>query len=153
MELARLIRPELVFAKLPGSDRVSVLRAVAERMAAEGVVGDPEELYRKLWEREELGSTGIGSAVAVPHCKLPGLAGVVVSVAICSQEIDFESRDGVPVRLLFTVISPEDEPAAHLQSLAAISKWVKADHHVERILSLADPEAICSLFREEGGGR
>ncbi len=149
MELSRLIRPELVFAELPGSDRVSVLRAVAERMAAEGIVEDAEELYRKLWEREELGSTGIGSAVAVPHCKLPGLDGVVVSVAICSQGVDFEARDGLPVRLLFTVISPTDKPAAHLQSLAAISKWVKADHHVEKILSLATPEAISALFAEK----
>ncbi len=142
MRLTSLTRPDLVFADLPGADGPTVLRALAERMAERGVAPDADDLYRRLLEREKLGTTALGQGVAVPHCKLDGLREVVMAIGLCRRGIDFDAGELGPVRLLFLVISPEEAPAAHLQSLAAISKWVKADQHVERILELDDPRKI-----------
>ena len=150
VNLGSLTRPDLIFTDLPGTDRKSVLREVAKRIEAAGVVGDCEVLFAKLCEREELGTTGVGHQVAVPHCKVKGLAEIVVSVGICSEGIDFEAADDQPVRVLFTVVSPEKEPAIHLHALAAISHWVKADHHVEKILEQSDQEGILRLLGREG---
>ncbi len=62
MQLASLTRPELIFPDLPGAghatDRQGVLRAFADRIARLGLVRDAGDLYQKLWEREQLGSTG-----------------------------------------------------------------------------------------------
>lgn len=150
VDLGSLTRPDLIFIDLPGSDRNSVLREVARRIAAAGCVGDGEALFSKLCEREALGTTGIGSQVAVPHCKVKGLREIVVSVGICAEGIDFDAVDDRPVRVLFTVVSPENEPAVHLQSLAAISHWVKADHHVEKILEQSDQAGVLRLLGREG---
>lgn len=151
MRLSSLTRPELIFVDLPGADGPTVLRAFAERVVEQGVVGDADLLYRRLLEREKLGTTALGGGVAVPHCKIDGLDDVVVAVGLLGKRgIDFDSSDGKPVRLLFLVISPSASPAAHLQSLAAISRWVKADHHVERILDLDDPDEIFELLDAEG---
>lgn len=150
MELASLTRPELIFPQLPSSDRASLLRTLAERIAEHGLVDDADKLFEKLWEREQLGSTGIGSGVAIPHCKMNGLDQVVLAVGLPVKAIDFGAVDGQPVRLFFLVISPSDSPAAHLQCLAAISKWVKAEHHVGEMLDLGDPQAIYQLLREDG---
>ena len=150
VDLGSLIRPELIFTDLPASDRKSVLREIAQRIAGAGLVADGEALFGKLCEREALGTTGIGSQVAVPHCKVKGLREIVVAVAICCEGIDFEAVDDLPVRVLFTVVSPENEPAIHLQSLAAISHWVKADHHVEKILEQPGPAGILRLLGWEG---
>lgn len=149
MKLEALTDPELIFANLACRDPSSLLRNLAERVVAAGRFDDPEELYEKLWEREKLGSTGIGEGVAVPHCKMPGLGDVIVSVGLLAEGIDFGSVDQQPVRLVFLVVSPEEKPTAHLQCLAAISRWIKADQHVEMILQVSDPQAIYELLKEE----
>ena len=150
MRLASLTRPELVFVGLPGTDGPEVLRALAERVAASGAVAGAEELVRKLQERESLGSTGIGAGVAIPHCKLKGLRRGVVAVGVTDQGIDFQAVDGRPVNVFFLVVSPSESPAEHLQVLAAISRWIKADSHVEKLSTLGDPDAIYHLLGEEG---
>ena len=149
MHLDALTDPALVFVDPPCFDRPSLLRTLAERLVAAGRFNDADDLYAKLWEREELGSTGIGSGVAVPHCKMSGLDEVVLAVAVVRNGVEFEAVDEQPVRLVFLVVSPVDQPAAHLQCLAAISKWVKADDHVERILEVEEPQAVFELLQEE----
>lgn len=149
MRLSSLTRPDLIFVDLPGADGPTVLRAFAERVVERGVVPDADKLYRLLLEREKLGTTALGEGVAVPHCKMRGIDEVVVAVGTFRKGIEFGSADEQPVKLLFLVISPESEPAAHLRSLAAISKWVKADHHVERILDVQEPQAIFEMLDEQ----
>jgi PTS system nitrogen regulatory IIA component len=149
VQLGSLIQPGLIFPDLPAVDRPQLLRVFAERIAARGLTREAEELYRKLWEREELGSTAIGSGIAIPHCKLPSLKQGVVAIGIVPEGVDFGAADGRPVRLFFLVISPSQSAAEHLQVLAAISRWVKAGHHVDQILQLRDPEAIYDFVHRE----
>lgn len=149
MRLSSLTRPDLIFLDLPGADGPTVLRAFAEAVVERRIVPDADRLYRLLMEREKLGSTALGDGVAVPHCKIGDLKKIVVAVGLFPKGIDFDAADGKPVRLLFLVVSPKAAPAEHLQSLAAISRWVKADHHVERILALDDPQAIYELLDRE----
>ena len=151
MRLSSLTRPDLIFTDLPGADGPTVLRAFAERVVERGVLRDADLLYRRLIEREKLGTTALGQGVAVPHCKMDSLKEVVVAVGVFRKGIEFEAEDGQPVRLLFLVVSPTAEPAAHLQSLAAISRWVKADNHVGRILKQREPEAVFELLDELPG--
>lgn len=147
MSLDELTRVDLIFPEVPGLDSHTVLRALADRIAAKGLVDDPDTLYRGLCEREELGSTGVGSGVAIPHCKMEDLDEVVLAVGITRRAIDFGAVDGKPVRLFFVVVSPADRPASHLQTLAAISRWVKAGHHIEQIAHSSDPAEILDLLR------
>jgi mannitol/fructose-specific phosphotransferase system IIA component (Ntr-type) len=149
--LDSLVAPDLIFPELAGPDPPAVLRDLAERLAARGLVRDADLLYQKLWEREQLGSTGIGSGVAIPHCKMKGLERAILAVGMVPDGIDFGAVDGEPVRLLFLLVSPNEAPAEHLQALAAISRWVKADRHVEKILAAADRQAIYELLHREGG--
>lgn len=149
MRLGSLTRPELIFVGLSAGDRTAVLRTLAEKVVATGLVGDADELFRKLVEREQLGSTGIGSGVAIPHCKLKDLQRGMVAIAILDHGVDFGAADGLPVRLFFLVASPSESPAEHLQILVAISRWLKADRHVDEILAVRDAQAIYRLLQEE----
>ena len=151
MQLGSLIRPELIFPDLPAADRAEALRAFADRLAGLGLVKSGPDLYQQLWEREQLGTTGIGSGIAIPHCKLPGLAHGIVAMALVPDGVDFGAPDGRPVKVLFLVVSPSGSPAEHLQVLAAISRWLRADHHVERLLALRDPGEVYDLLRDEEG--
>lgn len=151
MRLGSLTRPELIFPDLPAAERSEVLRAFADRIASQGLVKSGAELYQRLWEREQLGSTGIGSGIAIPHCKLPGLAHGIVAVGMVPEGVDFGAPDGQPVKVLFLVVSPSGSPAEHLQVLAAISRWLRADHHAERLMKLQDPAQVYDLLRDEEG--
>ncbi|MFL6258432.1 MAG: PTS sugar transporter subunit IIA [Thermoanaerobaculia bacterium] len=151
MGLGALARPGLIFPDLCATDSQGVLRSLAGRVAAQGLVGDGEDLFQKLWEREQLGSTGIGQGVAIPHCKLKGLARGVVAVGLVPEGVDFGAVDGQPVKVFFLVVSPAGSPAEHLQILAAISRWIRADDHAGRLLALRDPAAVYDLLRNEGG--
>lgn len=147
MRLDALTRPELIFPEIEAASASALLHTLAERLVAAGVGSSPQLLYQKLLEREQLGSTGIGSGIAIPHCKLAGLERVVLAIATVRGEgIDFLAIDQKPVRLFFVVVSPEGSPAEHLQCLAAISKWVKVEDHLRRILELDDPRAIFELL-------
>ena len=150
MSLASLTRPELIFLDLPAGSREEVLRALAARLAAAGLVPSGEELYERLWERELLGSTGIGNGVAIPHCKLPGLRDGVVAVGRVPAGVDFHAVDGRPVRVFFLVISPSEAPGEHLKILAAISRWIRADQHAGALLEAADRETLFGLLAGEG---
>ena len=153
MRLASLTRPELIFPDLPSApagNRDSVLRALAGRIAGLGLVRDADGLFQKLWEREQLGSTGIGSGIAIPHSKLPGLDQGVVAIGMVPGGVDFGAADGQPVKLLFLVLSPSASPAEHLQVLATISRWIRAAGNAERILELREPAAVVQLLEQEG---
>jgi PTS system nitrogen regulatory IIA component len=128
-----------------------VLHAFAERIAGRGLVANAVDLYQQLLEREQLGSTGIGAGIAIPHCKLGGLRTGVVAIGLVPQGVDFGAVDGQPVKVFFLVVSPSGSPAEHLQVLAAISRWVKRDRHAERLLALHDPNAVYDFLQKEGG--
>ena len=142
-----MARPELIFSDLPATDSRGVLRELSLRVAATGLVGDAGALYRALLEREQLGSTGIGRGVAIPHCKLKGLEQGILAVGIARPPVDFGAPDGDPVAVFFLVLSPDDSPAEHLQMLARISRWVRADRHVETLLRLGDRGAIFDFLK------
>ena len=150
MALEKLTRSDLIFRDVEADDIKDLLRFIATRMGERGVVDDPEHLYRRLWEREQLGSTGVGSGVAIPHCKMSGVAGVVLAVATVPEGIDFGAVDGQPVHLVFVIVSPSKSTTEHLQSLAEVSKWVKSDRRVERVLRLETSEELYELLAEEG---
>ena len=152
MELATLISPELIFPHLDSPDRFSLLRDLALRITAGGhALGDAEGLFKKLLEREELCSTGIGDGVAIPHCKLDNIPEVLLAIARLERGIEFGARDQKPVRLFFCVVSPSAQPAAHLQCLAAISSWLQVKENGEKLLALEDGEAIWQLFQKGEG--
>ncbi len=149
MRLGSLTRPDLVFPDLAAADRQQVLRVFAERIAERGLVRDVETLYQRLAEREDLGSTGIGGGIAIPHCKVDGLKQGMVAVGRVLGGVEFGAADGQPVRLFFLVISPSQAPAEHLQALAAISRWIKAGGRAQALLEQPGAEEIYAYLQQE----
>jgi PTS system fructose-specific IIA component/PTS system nitrogen regulatory IIA component len=84
-----------------------------------------EEILAALVEREELGSTGIGHGVAVPHAKCAGVSHMFGAVAEFPAGVDFESLDRKPVRVVYLIISPRNRPAQHLRILESIAQHIR----------------------------
>lgn len=142
IEISDLARRDLVFAGVEGSDRREVLRQLASRLSELGVAKGADRLYEALWEREELQSTGVGDGVAIPHCKVRGLKRVVMAVATCSENVDFDAPDGQPVRLIFLLLSPARAAVTHIKSLATLSGWLRDRPALAKDLAGKPAEAI-----------
>jgi PTS system nitrogen regulatory IIA component len=153
MKIHKLIDPEYVFLDLEAGDVRSALAAVAEKFApALGL--DVEEVVTALLEREALGSTSVGDGFAIPHCKIHGLNRIAIALARLKSGVEFGGDNGTPVSFLFVVLSPPDQPAAHLQVLSQIARVLKRhDLRTELLLAKgqgAVADAICRTADSEG---
>lgn len=123
-----------------------MLLELAERLEKLGFVSDSRQVAARLMEREQLGSTGIGRGIAIPHCKVESLKESILALGIAPDGVEFEAGDGLPVQIFFLLISPAVAAAQHLQTLAAISRWVRSGGEVQAILDLSDVAAIYQYF-------
>jgi PTS system nitrogen regulatory IIA component len=104
-----------------GTDKPSVLRGVVEVMKLPEEV-DHEFLFQVLLARETLGSTGVGDGIAIPHVRNPIVLHVtkpMITLCFLENPIDFGALDGIPVSILFALISPTVK--AHLHLLARLA--------------------------------
>jgi len=139
-----------VIADLPGGGVAAVLAALARPVAAATGM-DGAALAAALAAREKLGSTGIGEGVAVPHCKVPGLASLTAALGRSREGVDFRSLDGKPTRIFVALFAPERAGAEHLQALARVSRLVKRPEFRKALLDAPDAATMHRLLVEEDG--
>lgn len=150
MKLHNLLIRDQIIEELDSQDREGALREMVNFLKKKKKVNKEKELYEKLLQREELGSTAIGEGVAIPHCKMKGLKNPIILLAISRKNVDFQSLDGKPSNLFFLVISSPDNPSLNLQILAAIASLVrKSGSLLKKILSAENISAILEIIREE----
>lgn len=136
-----------VFYRIGGHDKATVLRAMVEVLRLPERV-DREALLQVLLAREELGSTGIGDGIAIPHARNPIVLSVTrPSVTLCflEQPIDFEALDGKPVNTLFTLVSPTIH--THLHLLSRLSFALRNEGFKAALLGQASREEILERAR------
>ncbi len=149
--LQSLVDSRLVFPDLQAKTLEEVLTEMSSLLAQAGAVKDASDLARRLLEREALGSTGLGSGIAIPHCKLREVSDVVLAVGVSASGMDFHASDGIPVNLIFVILSPADAPALHLQALARISRVLRKPEVAESLRRAGSSEAIAEALREAEG--
>ena len=146
MKLQQLIHPERIFLGLSAPDAHSALSTIAEKIS--GDLGLPSEnIIQALLEREELGSTGVGHGFAIPHCKLHGISEIQLVIATFPEGVDFHAVDGELVVFMFVVLSPPDQPAAHLQILSQIARILKREESRKAILAAESAEDLVAVVR------
>lgn len=125
----------------------AALSEVAERIAPDLDV-PPHEILSALLDRERLGSTSVGEGFAIPHCKLQGTKKIYIALARFDGGIDFAANDGEPVHFLFVVLSPPDQPAAHLQVLSQIARVLKRRDLRRELLAAAQASDITQAIQK-----
>ena len=141
-----------MYPRLRERTLAGVLLEMSEHLAEAGVVSDAAELAERLGKRERDGCTGMGSGVAFPHCRVEGLSGVVVSVGLSPEGIDFGAADGISITVLFLLLSPRDEPALHLQALARLTRLARTPGLVDELRRASTSEEVIRALREAETG-
>ena len=136
--------PEAV-GTIAADTKQSILERLTERFA--GVYGlDSVLVLERLEEREKLGSTGFGRGVAIPHARIPDLGRPVAVFIRLDTPVAFEAADGMPVDMVFGLLSPEAAGAAHLHALAAISRMMRDDKLHAALGEASAAEALYALL-------
>ncbi len=150
MKFSDFVNIASIRADLAADDKPAVIRELVEGLASSGAiaVGDVDGIVAAIMKREELGSTGIGRGVAVPHTKHASVERLVGTVGVSVEGVDFNSLDGDKVQLFFLLVSPPDRPGDHLRALENISRQLR-DETFCRFLKQARTAHDIQLLLEE----
>jgi PTS system nitrogen regulatory IIA component len=132
--------------------RLESKQQVLERVSAQfqSVYGlDRDAVLESFEEREALGSTGFGRGVAIPHARSEKVSRPKVVLLRLEAPVDFDAADGMPVDLVFGLISPANAGATHLHALAAISRMVRDEAMHEALIDAPDPQALYALLSNQ----
>lgn len=150
MKLCDFIVKTSIVKELKGDDKKSVIVELVESLkkANKSEKIKVAEVVDLLMKREKIGSTGIGNGIAVPHVKVEGVKSVIGAFGRSLAGIDFDAVDGEPVRLIFIVLSPADDPESHLQALRRIAQATKQPNFCKFLREAKDVAEMHGLFKE-----
>ncbi len=150
MKFADFVNNEAIQSDLQATDKEAVIRELVASLVKSGKLSSSEEenIVQAVLKREELGSTGIGRGIAVPHTKHPSVTDPIGTVGVSHGGVDFMSLDGEPVNLFFMLISPLDKPSEHLQALENISKQLQDETFCRFLKQAKTPEDVKQVLEE-----
>lgn len=149
MRVADILAADLVIPNLRSSTKAEVLQELAYHLAAKRPAIKAEQLVTVLLDRERLGTTAIGEGIAIPHGKLPGLKGVVAVFGRSLAGIDCHSLDGLPTKLFFLLVAPDESAGLHLKALARVSRLLKERTFRDRLLQDATGATLYQIICDE----
>ena len=109
---------------------------------------DEQGIVAAVMKREELGSTGIGNGIAVPHTKHPSVNQLIATVALVHEGVDFASLDGEDVYIIFLLVSPPDRPGDHLRGLENISRHLRNQTFCNFLKQSTSVNEVVELLQE-----
>ena len=144
MDAHFVLTPDSV-AIIDVADKAAILSRLSE-LFARAFDLDAGLVLDYLDEREKLGSTGFGRGVAIPHARIPGIQRPIAALIKLQHPVDFAAADGMPVELVFGLLSPENSGAAHLHALAAISRLMREEEVRDALIDAPSVEALYGLL-------
>lgn len=147
MELASLLQSQAVRILSDVSSKKRLLQALGE-IAAPLTDLTGTDIASALLERENLGPTGFGKGVALPHARLPGLTEVIGAFIKLDRPVDFDAVDRQPVDLVFALFAPEDSGTEHLKALALVSRTLRDPVLCEKLRANSDTATLHTLLTE-----
>jgi len=149
MQLREFFAPDAIKLELEGTTKDEILKELIGLLKldekSEGM------LYKMLKRRENLGSTGIGRGIAIPHCRSLVVSKLRVAFGRKSAGVDFKAIDERPVQFFFLIVAPPLEVSnQYLPVLGKIAQFSKEADVPQRLLGLTEPPEFLKLLEEKG---
>jgi PTS system nitrogen regulatory IIA component len=148
MELREFFSEDAITLELEGSTKDEILKELINLLKldekSEGM------LFKMLKRRENLGSTGIGRGIAIPHCRSLVVSKLRVAFGRKRDGIDFKAIDENPVHFFFLIVAPPLEVSnQYLPVLGKIAQFSKEPDVPARLMSLTSPGEFMGLLKEK----
>lgn len=148
MKISQLLNKNAIISDLAASDKKGVLDELSVALSTV-TSASAKDIATVLMEREQLGSTGIGGGIAIPHGKLDAIKSIRVGFGLSKKGVKYDSLDNKPVHLFFLLLTPENSAGGHLKVLAQISKLLKLEQFKKRLLNADTVDAIYDIIVEQ----
>ncbi|SLM27426.1 PtsN2 [Desulfamplus magnetovallimortis] len=145
MKISEILHKNSIIANLKSRDKKGVLEELATAVSAIANT-ETRDIVKVLLEREQLGSTGIGGGIGIPHGKLATINSIVVGFGLSQEGVDFDSLDNKPVHIFFLLITPTNSTGSHLKVLAQISRLLKRTDFKESLLKSESVDEIMGII-------
>lgn len=150
MKFCDFVSTDAIQSEMASAEKEGAIRELVGNLVTAGQINadDAESIVSAIMKREELGSTGIGRGIAVPHTKHPCVDKLVGTVGVSQEGVEFQSLDGEPVQLFFLLVSPPDRPGDHLRALENISRQLRDDMFCKFLKQSKTKQDIQTLLEE-----
>lgn len=145
MELADILAERAVLCCTDVKTKRQLFEDLAKR-AAELTGHKASDLLTAITNREELGSTGLGNGIAIPHGKIAGLKGVTAVFARLVEPIEFDAVDDQPVDIVMLLLAPAGAGADHLKALSRVARLLRTESVVDDLRRTEDPGKLHALL-------
>jgi len=147
MLLTQILQQNCLKVPLESKDKQSAILELIDLLEDNAAFQDKEAVVKAVLTREKIRSTGIGSAIAIPHGKCNAVKELVMAVGIAKDPVEFESVDGQPVKIILLLVSPDNQTGPHIQALAKISKLMLDDKFKQSLEKAESTEQAYELLR------
>jgi len=149
MKLMDFLIPDAIEPNMKSTTKSEAIKELVALLKKSGTIAEEDSVARVVLEREELGTTGIGEGIAVPHGKSHVVDRLVAAFGRSEKGIDFESIDNQPVHLLFLLVAPSSSAGPHLMALARISRLLKNRDFRKGLIEARDRSEILKICEAE----
>ncbi len=145
--LWQILDPACVALELKAGNKAQALEEMVGLLVRSGRIRNGTALLQALLAREKKISTGVGEAIALPHCASAEPGVPALAMARKRDGLDFEALDGKPVNLLFLLVGREGQPAAQLRLLSRLARLLRDPTFLAALLEAGSPSQVVELFR------
>ena len=149
MQLDQIFKVDFINANLLAKTKIEALTELVNAITKGGIKLKSSSIIEILQQRENLGSTGIGDGVAIPHGKIPELDDLIVAFGRSMEGVPYDSVDGKPVHLFFLLLAPENSAGQHLKVLAKISKMLKVANFRKMLLKAKSQSDLYKIIIDQ----
>ncbi len=150
MQITDFLKKEAIKVDMKAKNKDEALKELVDLLVGSGEVSNKRKMLAVLREREELGSTGIGQGLAIPHGKCEFVKTLCSAVGVSKSGVSFDALDGERVHVFCLLVAPDQEAGVHLKALARVASLLK-DRYFRRQLqnSRTADEVFTAIKREE----
>lgn len=145
MKISTLLNKESVFCQTTCTSKKGALEKISH-IAAEKLNLSAQELFENLIAREKIGSTGVGSGIAIPHVKISSDLPATAVFLQCESGIDYDAYDGNKVDILFAIFVPENLCTEYLAALSEISQKLLDKQFLRQLRSAQNDQQLFELL-------
>ena len=147
MRLSELLSPQDFLTGVEATTKEALFDLLVDALVARHPELDARLVLRRLHAREQQASTGIGSAVALPHAMMPEIEDNILLACTLRQPLDYDDEGRGPVRVVFVLLSPADRPGMHIKILARIARLCNESGFVDALSAAPDPAGAYAVLR------
>ncbi|MEW6517010.1 MAG: PTS sugar transporter subunit IIA [candidate division FCPU426 bacterium] len=149
MRIMDFLSEKNITVDLKAKNKKDAIEELVDLLVGSSGVSDKKKMVQILLEREELGSTGIGQGIAIPHGKSDTVKELTAAFGLSKNGVPFDALDGELVYIFVLLVAPEGTAGAHLKALARISQLLKDKYIRRKLLSAQNTAEVVKIIQEE----